>query len=815
MENKKLALLLYLGIWLLAIISLMVFWDERGDSSTGTTVAQLTPTPTVTRNAAATSIPHPTLAPTQTLSPTPSRTPRPTRTPIPTPIPSALPVIELGTGSVAYQLKRPDPQILLNVLYNSFIASGDHSTTDSDPPFYRQFLDENAIYAQRRVIDHDLETYYSDGFPLAGQLLDVFDTQEIYSPFPVTGVTTLLYEAIREYFLHDNPVLSSGMPVELNGWGYTPYTIQFDKDNDPEWIIKADVSHSNTSFYLGFDQSEAGTLVFLPQEKITDALHDYGSFQIHLDQDLTGDGIPELVFSTRRYIGGSATLSFVDVVTWQEGRLQALETIELSYYYGLHTMYDIADYTGDGVADIRVLTPHEENFNCVWDEADIYSWDGFNRQPLMSDGLPPDTPWCNVWRGFGGVTTDPIFLYSEGTTLQEQIAFLEKALTQFAQEQFPPVELMALVRVRLAMMYGLEDRLAEAQTTLEAIATLPQDKPFIQIVQENYEATSGSLWSFCRALIADANQMLDTEIGPYVNTALIRNNPWPYTPFLPFVCPLRGIALTQFSQATLTKGISPVQAAANMGLEIVLYQQANLDDDPEWEGIGILEPTDPTLVIFDPTTDTWEFFSVVGFINPVTTLEIATLDITQDALPEIIVALTFDTSEDTEPDFASENEVGILLHEEDGFTLGWPHYPDEMPVLEELDGEFFGLVPSSESGTTTPGRGPYWYFLRNFPITTDSSPIMYYLDDLQSAVLEQSRPQTIPDEIMACLDYLPTDDWDVQQLRYRLLFLLGYNYELAGETEEAIAVYLSLIQQAPQSPWSWLAWARLEPVPAE
>jgi hypothetical protein len=46
----------------------------------------------------------------------------------------------------------------------------------------------------------------------------------------------------------------------------------------------------------------------------------------------------------------------------------------------------------------------------------------------------------------------------------------------------------------------------------------------------------------------------------------------------------------------------------------------------------------------------------------------------------------------------------------------------------------------------------------------------------------------------------------------RLMYLLGYNYELNGNQEQAVSTYLTLIEQAPTSPWSWLAWARLEPV---
>lgn len=41
----------------------------------------------------------------------------------------------------------------------------------------------------------------------------------------------------------------------------------------------------------------------------------------------------------------------------------------------------------------------------------------------------------------------------------------------------------------------------------------------------------------------------------------------------------------------------------------------------------------------------------------------------------------------------------------------------------------------------------------------------------------------------------------------------GVSEVVGGET--AVSHYTTLIQQAPDSPWSWLSWARLEPVESE
>jgi hypothetical protein len=86
-----------------------------------------------------------------------------------------------------------------------------------------------------------------------------------------------------------------------------------------------------------------------------------------------------------------------------------------------------------------------------------------------------------------------------------------------------------------------------------------------------------------------------------------------------------------------------------------------------------------------------------------------------------------------------------------------------------------------------------------------------YLEELQTAVLNQTDP-TIPEKITQLLSYLPADDPDAQPYTEHLTYLLGYFYELNGEGETAVNTYLDLIQRFPTSPWSWLAWARLEPV---
>jgi hypothetical protein len=106
---------------------------------------------------------------------------------------------------------------------------------------------------------------------------------------------------------------------------------------------------------------------------------------------------------------------------------------------------------------------------------------------------------------------------------------------------------------------------------------------------------------------------------------------------------------------------------------------------------------------------------------------------------------------------------------------------------------------------------PEWKTLDNF-LATDQS-LYTYSQELQTAVLTQPNPD-IATKITDLLAYLPNDDPEAQPYIEHHTYLLGYHYELRGDAANAVTTYLTLIQQAPTSPWSWLAWARLEPAPS-
>lgn len=77
--------------------------------------------------------------------------------------------------------------------------------------------------------------------------------------------------------------------------------------------------------------------------------------------------------------------------------------------------------------------------------------------------------------------------------------------------------------------------------------------------------------------------------------------------------------------------------------------------------------------------------------------------------------------------------------------------------------------------------------------------------------MEEKRPfAQIRADIEALIAYLPADTPELALHHNELSYLMSYTWERDGQTEEALAGYMTLIERAPSSPWSWLAWSRLE-----
>jgi hypothetical protein len=109
---------------------------------------------------------------------------------------------------------------------------------------------------------------------------------------------------------------------------------------------------------------------------------------------------------------------------------------------------------------------------------------------------------------------------------------------------------------------------------------------------------------------------------------------------------------------------------------------------------------------------------------------------------------------------------------------------------------------------------PPWVRLVGFAGGQEEDDTVFnYLGSLQADILAQVDPTGSHVDIAALQAYLPVDDDAAGLVHQRLLYLDALTYELEGNSEQAIAGYLALIEEAPRSVWAWLAWTRLSPGP--
>lgn len=361
-------------------------------------------------------------------------------------------------------------------------------------------------------------------------------------------------------------------------------------------------------------------------------------------------------------------------------------------------------------------------------------------------------------------------------------------------DTLPDLHAYTLTQLALAHLSLGHD--AEAQEIVNQVMALSDTSDFARFVQESRGQTDGSLMALCRQMRLNAQAVMETDISQYVNRAVIYGAPDTGTqPYLPFLCDLGLIAEQRLINTSLLADLNPPLLMSDLGLDFSFAQEINLDDDPENEWFGILEPTSPSFIIFDAVDGWWRIERPLNNIfYPLHELYWVQKDLTGDDFVETIIVLKGNSGEDFLYQLEVLQSSGTTFE-----SIAWKIFTEEdMPSLDEITSSTFDL-----------DGPPNWRLLETFP--TEDGYLKDYVSELQTAVLAQTDP-TIPTQITDLLDYLPTDDPEARPYREHLTYLLGYHYELSGDAETAVSTYLSLIQLAATSPWAWLAWARLEPV---
>ncbi|MBP6472000.1 MAG: tetratricopeptide repeat protein [Chloroflexi bacterium] len=651
----------------------------------------------------------------------------------------------------------------------------------------------------------DVLRYYPDGFPLALNLITNPELQQ-WPQFGAWEVSLfhrrILHDGVLQYLNQNQVDLSPKTEIETDAFRLTSYPINLDDDLEPEWFVVIESTSLWMQSHILLDEESPNHYVLLSDNfpQFTGRYYADGYTTIWTDYDVTGDGVNEILLYNNTYLGANDNDISLNVLSWQDSSIQQLGFIN-PYYHSIgeqEPQFEIAEFNGDGVYDVQVSRQKAGNFDCDLQETVVYSW--ANNVSLEEQNIQPSTPAC----------------YIGGGTPEEKIVALQKALVDWEPTDDVNASLIALARVHLAMAQTAVGQTAEAQTTLDGLYNLPGNVAFVSLVRQAYEAAGKRPLQTCRNLLANSTELVQTEIGKYVSYEGAEPEMVNFggldgsLPHRPTICNLKSTVTYLVNNSSLPSDTSPVDLLAAQDIHYEFATQANLDSDPELEWVGILEPQWPTLLIFDAVDETWQPLRKIGSIDEITDFVIATKDVTGDGKDDVF-GLTTGRNYCFELEAQMDYQGIQMLYTEDPVTKdnGLRFEGETFSCLKDVAMLEIEDITEDNFSTTTLIIRPPWKTLDNFPATDLALPD--FIAQLQTAVLTQSDPD-IASKITDLLAYLPPDEPEAQPYIEHLTYLLGYHYELSGDDETAVTTYLSLIRQAPNSPWSWLAWARLEPV---
>ncbi len=751
-----------------------------------------TPQPTKTETAVPTATGITIL--TRTLTPIPSRTPAPTATIQPQLIPPLSltliqPVPFIGNQ---YQLTTYNFQTFLNLMQICQSEQYDENCRGwNSKPFFN-------------VMVADFARFYPEGNPEATQLITENPFPSTFEFWhPSTILRNMIHEGVIQYLNTNNIALSSSQDLRWPELVLHPIPINIDDDPELEWVLQLNFLRYRLQDWLPVEADAEGRYQIVSNEI---EHQDYEYFtETTVAYDFTGDGQEELLLLTHDYISHGEFGVLVKIHSWNMNQFQLIGNASI-YSSDENISYEIVDSNGNGRPEIHISQQRGSNYKCYWERIDTYEWNGTELHHSVVGDMAPDTAVCNIGRAITGrIGMDRI-------PVQERIALLEGALQELPLEIAPSADYLAYAKVQLAAMYAGQNEDGAAMQLLQSIMDYPTSgNPFVQLVEESLAASNSSPVAVCDYLYESAVGKSSRDSDPGINyfhqitQEVIYHFPPVTGRIVPeLVCPIDDLVLNRLATSSLNGALSPTDALNAIGFPSSTILVANIDGDSDDEWLGYIDLRKPSIVLLDRVEDEWQ--AKVIFYNPYSTFQILEYDylfqdFDNDQNTDLLLGLWVEEISPGPP-IHNMNYLILIDSNEGGLELqNRPLYVEEPVDLSELTLEYF------EDEVAAPS---IWVELaRQFGIEGN---LRDYATSLTQRIIEQERPLTTLADLETLLAGLP-DDEEVQPLRHQLMFLRGYHYELAGEAETAVSHYTTLIQQAPDSPWSWLAWARLEPTP--
>ncbi len=745
-----------------------------------------TPQPTKTETAVPTATGITIL--TRTLTPIPSRTPAPTATPT-----KQYPEVNLAS-SETYQLRTPTPDDYLQ----AYAYAYDYTQQGYSPRLnaYEKQIKIEDSWALFSLMSTLYYQYYPDGVPDSLALLqdEIIPIAE-YENFTPAVVKEIAIKGLLDHFNEYHIEFKDGTSITLYGFKITPTAYQLDDDSEMEWILEIYSSHYGLFTWVPLNMLENSQYIIIDNEFPQLVAGYWPRVSLESTYDFTGDRNPELTLVFYDNLGGNKQGGFIQIYRWNGEQIELLEDLEFASRLSRGRVdYKIEDIDNDGRSEIQLVWSKYNNWGCGWEYTDIYQWNGTQPNHLIHEEIPPDTLECTVAKA----------LQAQDIDIVERIQLLETVLNEWTPETAPSLDYYVYIQLRLTYYYyelGLD---TEALTLFEESQTLANRSNLATLLQANFSPPHlTSLCSSLYELLDSSREQLGTGIDDYISFYAVGG--FSGSPIPDAFCKPDQLLQGRINNLFLSALQSPESALSEIGYTNSFSQTINLDNDPEDEWMLFIAEGD-LLLIMDAVNGRYQASLIESLPRHQGSPQISIQDLTNDGNNDIFIQI--------EPGESCEENLD---------QMGW----QALITFQESEYKIFTESTCNTNETTFPNAPsiasqvtpPFWDELADQFLWEADVYISHengfgnYLDTLTEQIISQTAPNDIYDTLSALLLALPSDDPVADVTRPRLHFLLGMHSELAGEAETAVSHYTTLIQQAPDSPWSWLAWARLEPTP--
>jgi len=757
-----------------------------------------------------------------TLTATPKYTPTPslpTTTPTITVTltPPLIPTLVSNKNSSAYQLTQPSPEGLLglidiiNTQYSYFSV---HSGFADNPNF--DFM-LNELAKLLAVIDAEIKHYYPDGFPNPEVIWDYypFTSQKVYPVFPAAYLDALT-KAIFDNLNQRPGTLKDQETVEGNGYTVNIYQIEIDHDPGAEWLVRMDWKEIAALSWLVLNQNPDGTYTRLRQS-LPDVPWIFPISQVSIEtlQDFTGDGLTDIIFLDSGYFAGTYSYKFHIAQGTRNGfkELRSIDKAVSLNLLGNSDYYEIGVPSGSTWLNLTFSDPYNINWGCNWTTKTSYRWSYGRNQSFTSDEETPKTPKCFLARAVS--LLDPV----DNMTA---VRLLENAIHHFDQNDVNQHGKLIFAHYRLAILYAVLNQDLLSRQHMEWIVQNSTESE--QVFQEKLsfllEEEKVNPIKLCEALYRGSASELPDGWEKYVGaTAAVHAYPGSTEIYPPAICPLQDILMDQLRKVQLNVQPVPEKALTAQGIPVSAIQTYPFPNQKYPASFMLLGDKTLFVVGWVPTSKGWHWKVMKEFDATAGLLQTFSEDVTGDGFPELAYSQEYRFW--SCPENEQGYEIFLTTYAGVGFVSLTHHVCS--PVNETFDMTKYlpdenrdGVVDwvadqiretAGDSLLSAERRKPLvWLTLdeiRSFILgenknERDTADMISQLYDANRSAILRRRLIRERDNLNSA-DSLANREWQ------RLTYLIAVSYEIAGQTDEAIEMFTSVLQSEDQTLWGNLA----------